>query len=175
MNKKRLAICLMLLFLALPAERISSSTISKVTSPAKAITIAAKTTRVKVYLVALGDNGKRGRKIGCEDSLVAVRRNIEPTNAPLKAALDELMSMPAEHNEGGRELGNYWKGENLKVESVLLKKGTATIRITGTLTVAGICDQPRITEQIEATARQFPTVKRVRVFVNGTPLKEAIS
>lgn len=175
MNRKRLVICLMLLFIALTAEGISSSTVSKAASLTKAITVAAKTTRVKVYLVAVGDNGKSGRRIGCEDSLVAVSRTVQPTNAPLKAALDELMSMPAEHNEGGRELGNYWKGENLKVESVLLKRGTATIRITGTLTVAGICDQPRITQQIEATARQFPTVKRVRVFVNGTPLKEAIS
>jgi ABC-type uncharacterized transport system substrate-binding protein len=40
--------------------------------------------------------------------------------------------------------------------------------------VAGICDEPRITEQIEATAKQFPTVKTVRVFINGIPLKEAI-
>jgi len=48
-------------------------------------------------------------------------------------------------------------------------------QITGRLLVAGICDEPRITEQIEATAKQFPTVKRVRVFVSGSPLKEAIS
>jgi len=71
-------------------------------------------------------------------------------------------------------LGNYWKGSDLKVKSVSLKRGTATIWITGTLTVAGICDEPRITEQITATARQFSSVKRVRVFVNGTPLREAI-
>jgi hypothetical protein len=40
--------------------------------------------------------------------------------------------------------------------------------------VAGACDQPRIVEQIEATARQFPTVKRVRVFLGKQTLAAAI-
>jgi hypothetical protein len=106
---------------------------------------------------------------------VAVTRTIKPTAAPIRAALDELLSMPEEFDDGGQQLGNYWKGSDLKVKSVSLTRGTATIQITGRLLVAGICDEPRITEQIEATAKQFPSVKRVRVFVSGTPLKEAIS
>lgn len=147
-------------------------------SPANApdpVSRSGKTTQIKVYLIAGGDNGKNGKKIGCDDSLVAVTRTIQPTAAPLRAALDELLSMPEEFDNGGQKLGNYWKGSDLKVKNVSLARGTATIQITGRLLVAGICDEPRITEQIEATAKQFPNVKRVRVFVNGTPLKEAIS
>jgi spore germination protein GerM len=170
MDKKHLALCLMLLCLCLMAERTAYS----ITAKSAVSAGATKTVRVKVYLVAVGDNGKKGRRIGCEDSLIPIRRTIRPTRAPLKAALDELLSMPPEHNEGGQQLGNYWRGSDLKVQSVRLQRGTATIRITGELTVAGICDQPRITEQINATARQFLTVKRVRVFVNGQPLREAI-
>ena len=164
---------LLLILLGMRAEGLASSSSAAATSAPPAASVK-KTTRVKVYLVALGDNGKRGRKIGCEDSLVAVTRTIAPTSAPLRAALDELLAMPEEQSERGQELGNYWKGSDLKVKSVSLKRGTATIWITGTLTVAGICDEPRITEQITATARQFSSVKRVRVFVNGTPLREAI-
>ena len=174
MIKKKTVVCLMLVFIGVGAERIAYSTASTAIVSAVAVTGSTATTEVKVYLVAVGDNGKKGKKIGCDDSLVAVNRSIQSASSPLKAALDELLAMPEEYDAGGQQLGNYWKGSELKVRSVSLKRGTATIRITGRLTVAGICDEPRISELINATARQFPRVKRVRVFVNGTPLKQAI-
>lgn len=126
---------------------------------------------VKVYLVALDDKGKRGRRIGCDDSLVPVTRTVAATGTPLKAAIEELLSVPREY-EGG--LGNYWAGENLRVQSAVISAGVATIRIRGTLPVAGVCDEPRIEEQIKATARQFRGVRSVRVFINGQRLSDAI-
>ena len=136
--------------------------------------VYAQARSVKVYLVAVGDEGKLGRKIGCGDSLVAVTRQIKATSAPLRAALQELLSIPREY-AGDSRLNNFWVGNNLRLGSVSIRAGTATIQITGEgPSVAGVCDQPRITSQIEATARQFPTVKRVRVFVNGRRLADAI-
>jgi spore germination protein GerM len=135
---------------------------------------SATVREVKVYLVAPGDNGKIGRKIGCEDSLVPVTRSIAPTKEPLKAAVQQLLSLPPEYGQSSR-LSNYWKGRNLRLQSVSLYRGTATLRIAGEVFVAGICDIPRITEQIEATARQFPSVKKVRVFIGNRPLAEALS
>ena len=131
----------------------------------------AATREVKVYLVALGDAGKAGRKIGCDDSLVPVTRTVRADAAPLRAAVSELLSVPHEY-EGG--LGNYWFGENLRVSGATLAGGTATIRITGKVFVAGVCDEPRIEEQIRETARQFPGVRRVKVFVNGRTLASVI-
>src|SRR5918995_266149 len=78
---------------------------------------------VKVYLVALDDNGKRGRRIGCNDSLVPVTRTVAATGAPLKAAVEELLAVPREY-EGG--LGNYWAGEDLRVQSAVIGGGMAT-------------------------------------------------
>ena len=49
---------------------------------------------VKLYLVALGDNGKRGKKIGCDDSIVPVTRSIQNTGAPLSAAITQLLATP---------------------------------------------------------------------------------
>lgn len=129
------------------------------------------TREVKVYLVSVGDAGKAGRKIGCDDSLVAVTRRVRNDGAPLRAAVRELLSTPHEY-EGG--LGNYWFGENLRVAGATISRGTATIRITGKLYVAGVCDEPRIEEQIKETARQFAGVRRVNVFVNGRPLARVI-
>jgi hypothetical protein len=130
--------------------------------------------KVRVYLVAVGDNGKAGKKIGCDDSLVAINRSIPPTHGPLKAALQQLLSIPSEYGEVPK-LNNFWKGRNLRLKSVSIWRRTAIIRIAGEIFVAGICDEPRIVEQIEATARQFPSVQRVRVFVGNRTLAEAIS
>jgi spore germination protein GerM len=112
-----------------------------------------------------------GRKIGCDDSLVPVTRTVKATAAPLKAALEELLSVPREY-EGG--LTNSWWGRNLKLRSVSLRGGVATIRITGEIFVGGVCDEPRIEAQIKETARQFPNVRKVKVFVNEHTLAQAI-
>ena len=135
--------------------------------------VSQRRQQVKVYLVAVGDNGQAGKKIGCEDSLVAVTRSIRTTAAPLKAALEELLSTPPETGDNPK-LQNFWKGRNLKVRSVSIRKSTATIYISGEVFVAGICDQPRIESQIEETARQFPTVKRVKVFIGKRTMADAI-
>ena len=133
------------------------------------------TTEVKVYLVALGDDGKNGKKVGCEDSLVPLTRKVQATAAPLKAAILELFAdREPDKKETDLNLGNYWRGMQLK--SVSLKKGTAVIHLTGEAPrVAGICDVPRIEGQIIETARQFRAVRRVKVFINGKPMGELIS
>lgn len=128
---------------------------------------------VKVYLVALGDNGKTGKKIGCEDSLVPVTRTIQKTAAPLTAALRELLTTP-DQPAGNPNLENFWKGENLRVRSVSIRNKTAMIYLSGEVSVAGVCDIPRIESQIEATARQFPNVRRVKVFIGRRTLRDAI-
>ena len=148
--------------------------LTAVASVAAAVPVAQSTRRtreVKVFLVAADDNGRRGRRIGCNDSLVAVTRTVAATGAPLKTAVEELLSIPREF-EGG--LGNYWAGDGLRVQSAVIGRGVATVRIRGTLPVAGVCDQPRIEEQLKATARQFRGVRSVRVFLNGERLADAI-
>ena len=81
--------------------------------------------------------------------------------------------MPAESTDTPG-LQNFWKGRNLRLQSVSIQQQTATIRISGEVFVAGICDEPRIIGQIEETARQFPTVKRVNVFIGRRTLADAI-
>lgn len=130
---------------------------------------AART--VQVYLVALDDNGRRGKRVGCNDSLVPVTRTIGRSADPLRAAVEELLAVPREY-EGG--LGNYWQGEGLSVQSVALRSGVATIRLKGNVQIAGVCDAPRIEGQIRETARQFRGVRSVRVFVGGRRLADAL-
>ena len=107
---------------------------------------------IKVYLVAVGDNGQAGKKIGCDDSLVAVTRKIKTTPAPLKAAIQELLSAPPETGDNPK-LQNFWKGRNLKVRSASIQNHTATIRILGEVFVAGVCDEPRIKSPSSSASR----------------------
>ena len=60
------------------------------------------------------------------------------------------------------------------MRGAVISRGVAIVRIRGTLPVAGVCDQPRIEEQIRATARQFSGVRGVRVLLNGESLADAI-
>jgi hypothetical protein len=132
-----------------------------------------RTQAIKVYLVAVGDDGSKGKKMGCGDSLVPVTRTIKKTAAPLTAALRELLLTPQQSDETPK-LENFWKGRRLAVKAVSIRNNTATIQISGELFVAGVCDIPRIQAQIEETAKQFPNVKRVKVFLGKRPLAEAI-
>ena len=138
---------------------------------------SGKTTSVKIYLVRLNDGDGWDDKdaIGCGDLLVPVTRNIEPTAAPLRAAINELLSPLEGLDTKKLKLENFWKGSDLKIKSLLLKDGIATLNITGNLAVAGICDGPRIVSQISMTATEFPTVNKINVFINGTPLEDFVA
>jgi spore germination protein GerM len=144
---------------------------------------AALTHRVKVFLIAVDDNGKSGKRIGCNDSVVAVMREVRPTPAPLRVALEELLRMPQEYRTSSTtasssatpELYNALGRSELRLNRVSVQKGLARIHLGGRLTSGGVCDSPRIVAQIEETALQFPSVKGVKVFINGTPLSDYLS
>lgn len=144
------------------------------TTPTRTPTIPVGTMRVKLYFVALNDNGASGKKIGCNDSLVAVDRAIPTTNAPLTASLKELFSL-TDQNYGQSGLYNALYQSKLKVGSISIVSGKATINLTGSLVLGGVCDNPRVQAQIEQVALQFSTVKTVAVFLNGVSLQQALS
>ncbi len=166
---------LLLFFINITTASRANANVTKTPTTVVRQTGADKPTRtVKIYLVALDDKGKMGKKIGCDDSLVPVSRTIKATASPLKATIEELLASPADDAENS-QLHNFWRGENLRVKSASIRAGVATIHISGRGPfVAGICDEPRIEEQIKETARQFPTVKRVKVFVNNRTLAQVI-
>jgi hypothetical protein len=138
-------------------------------------TRSAGFTRISICLVALSDAGHSGREIGCGDSAILVEREISPTLGPLKAAVEELLSMHDPYY-GQSGLYNALYQSQLRVQSVVLdSQGVATIKLTGTLLTGGTCDAPRVIAQFEETGRQFSTVKSVTVLVNGKRLQDLLS
>lgn len=130
-----------------------------------------QTTQVKIFLVALNDNGASGSQIGCGDSLVAVTRTI-PTPASIKATLEQLFSVKTQfYGESG--LYNALYQSNLTVQNITNQNGTFVIELVGTLQLGGECDNPRVESQLLQTAGQFGNP--VNILLNGTPLHDALS
>lgn len=134
----------------------------------------ARTTSVRIYLVAIGDSGRSGARIGCGDSLIAVTRQIAATTAPLTAAMALLVS---DHHRyyGQSGLYNALYQSRLRVRKASVVNGIATVYLVGTMRLGGVCDDPRVGAQLRQTARQFRTVRSTAIFVNNVPLWRRLS
>ena len=133
-----------------------------------------KVSDIQMFYVAEGDNGQSGNKIGCGDSIVAVPTSIEPTRSPLTAAV--MMSLADRRATiGDSGLVNILAQSNLSLDSISIDKGTATVKIIGTVQIGGVCDEQRFVSQIENTVLQFPTVTTANIFINDKPLESFLS
>ncbi|MCI0474965.1 MAG: hypothetical protein L0Y55_01845, partial [Anaerolineales bacterium] len=112
-------------------------------TPTRAPVVPAGSMRVKIFMIALNDSGKLGKKIGCDDSVVAVERMIPVTNAVLRASLNELLSI-REPEYGQSGLHNALASSTLKVDDVAIVAGRAMIYLSGNLVLGGTCDNPRV-------------------------------
>ena len=130
---------------------------------------------MRIYLVAMQDNGRSGKKIGCDDSIIGVEREVARTVAPLRAALEQLLSLhDPYYGESG--LYNALYRSSLALQSLAIDaQGQATVKHSGALVVGGACDDPRVFAQLKETALQFSTVKGVTALVNGQELTEILS
>ena len=133
-------------------------------------TASAGLDRVNIYLVAVEDNGVSGKKIGCGDSLVPVEVRIATTPGVLRAALNELFKLEGQEYYGESGLYNALYQSQLSITDVAVVDGEARIFLTGYLVLGGVCDNPRVEEQLKAIALQFNTVNSVSVYINGEPL-----
>ncbi|MBN1310228.1 MAG: GerMN domain-containing protein [Anaerolineae bacterium] len=140
-----------------------------------AVSTPAGIDQIKIFLVAVEDNGQSGDKIGCGDSIVAVERQITPTQAPLRTALEELLAIRDQYlGESG--LYNALYQSMLTIGDIAIDEdGKAVIHLEGTLLSGGTCDDPRIIAQLIYTATQFSTVNGAEIYINGTLIQELLS
>jgi hypothetical protein len=138
------------------------------------LSLSNKPQMVKIYLIAVEDNGISGEKVGCGDSAVAVQVQIPHTLGVLKAALGSLLSIKDQYY-GQSGLFNALYESDLQIKSVTIKGGKATIQLNGSLKLGGECDDPRVLAQLKSTALQFSTISDVDIFINGKPIEEVLS
>lgn len=140
---------------------------------------------VKMFLVQLDPGGASGtdggETFGCGDRLRAVEVPVATegldTSGRIARALRSLLEA-----EGGPEtpgdLYSAFERSNLtveRVEPVGGVEGLFRVELTGDLMLGGVCDNPRVRAQIEATARQFAGVEDVEIVIDGEPLEALLS
>ena len=142
--------------------------------PSTSASTISKEQTVKIFLIALNDNGQSGTSVGCGDSAVPVTVTIPETQGVLRAALEKLLSAKKQfYGESG--FYNALYQSDLQVAAVTIEQGKAIIHLTGNMMLGGECDAPRFEAQIKQTALQFSTVNDVAVFINDKPLEEVLS
>lgn len=129
--------------------------------------------RAKIFLVSLEDKSKSSKIIGCGDTTIPVEKEIKSGNQ-LADVLQELLSIKTQtYGESG--LYNALYQSDLKVASTVIVDGKATVKLTGSYRMGGVCDIPRFKSQLEDTVLNFPSVKTFEIFINDTPLDTALS
>jgi LysM repeat protein len=126
-------------------------------------------TAVNIPLIATGSGD-----VGCGDRVVFVERAVEPTSAPLTAALGTLLSLD-DRMLGESGLYNPLYQSDLHVNAVSVQERVAYIDLGGQLVLGGVCDNPRVAAQLRQVALQYSTIDDVRVSINGQPLDDLLS
>ncbi len=130
--------------------------------------------KVKIFLVALNDGGKSGKKIGCNDSLVSVETKVAPTLQTMKASLEALFAIKSQYY-GQSGLYNALYQSSLKVDTIETVAGKMKVKLSGKFALGGICDDPRFVEQIRSTVEQYPLGKGASILINDKPIEAILS
>ena len=113
--------------------------------------------RTRIYMIA-------SRDTPCGSSTVPIPITVQGPRV-LTQSLQVLLNTPDPHHP---EYFTALEPHKLTLASVsITRQGTAVIRLRGSIDIAGACDVARSRAQIERTALQFPSVKRVTIYLNG--------
>jgi hypothetical protein len=123
-------------------------------------------------MVLLNDDGASGIPVGCGDSLMPVTIPIwetENLEERIAATVTVLLSYD-ELNYGESGFVNALYRNEATVEDVSVAGGVATVNLSGTIPVGGVCDEPRVQGQLEQTVLAFDGVDEAVILLNGEPL-----
>ena len=131
-------------------------------------------TQVTLYLVAHGDDGFNGQQIGCADSLIPVTKQLNFSSSPVEDVLRLLFDTHS-FDRDGLELTNHLYKAPVTITDVAISQwGKAIINLQWDLKLAGVCDNPRVEQQLVQTLLSLPQVTSVSIYINNITLNEYI-
>jgi spore germination protein GerM len=125
---------------------------------------------INIYMVAPEGSTLTGKPIDCNDILVPISKTILIEKNEVESALTELFAA-----KDTDELKNYIKGPGLILYQATVSDGIAEVYIKGDFAITSLCHISRIHEQLYETAKQFPDVKEVKIFINAQSLESYLS
>jgi hypothetical protein len=172
--------------LSYPGEELGTAAAEPPAEAAAPEAVPPPLEEVRIFLVELARAGEGGEgaaapaagdTFGCGDRLRAVAVPVAteglPTEARVAAALGSLLAA-----SGGPGLYSALEGSELEVERVEAVEGVEglfRVHLRGQLRLGGVCDNPRVRAQLEATARQFAGVDDVEIEIDGEPLESFLT
>ncbi|HEV7514823.1 MAG TPA: hypothetical protein VGR07_00855, partial [Thermoanaerobaculia bacterium] len=155
-RQRRIAFVLTLGFLALAAcGRGKAGQTGPAVDPVMPILRAGEPTRrVRVFLIAPGDNGRAGHRVGCGDSAVPVEINLPRPEPALEGALRALLAQKERYQEPSGLSNPLYSSalELVRVERQGAQGADARVYLKGYLEMGGECDNPRILAELQETA-----------------------
>lgn len=127
-------------------------------------TTTAQRTVKLYYYNSSRDQDEQGNIQCSRQGLVAVERKIPISQSPIKDTLELFLSSPITEADKAAGLTSEFPLAGLSLESLLLKDGVLTIRLSdpNNKTGGGSCRVAILWAQLQATALQFPEVKSVK-------------
>ncbi|MFH0854504.1 MAG: GerMN domain-containing protein [bacterium] len=122
----------------------------------------AETIKVKVYF----NNSMMDPEFSC-NKVFPVEREVPKTQAAARAALEELLKGPIDEDKKQDFFTNINSG--VKIQKLTVENGVAKVDFDEQLEfqVGGSCRVAAIRAQITETLKQFPTVNKVIISING--------
>ncbi|WP_244520194.1 GerMN domain-containing protein [Arthrobacter crystallopoietes] len=131
------------------------------------------TVPLTVYYIGLAGEETSGSGIGCGDSLVATLTQPVTFTDQLGASITHLLANRQEFlGESG--LYNALNSSALSYQGSTQDGDTVIVNLSGSVTVGGTCDGPRIEAQLEQTAATAAGVADAVVLVNGIPIEKLV-
>ncbi|HEX2254483.1 MAG TPA: GerMN domain-containing protein [Thermoanaerobaculia bacterium] len=142
--------------------------------------------RVQVFLVRVAGEGEEAGPgtFGCGDRLVGVTVPVataEATTADRVAAAVRFLLASGGGPEAPGDLYNALERSRLEVAAVRFApgmeedEGIYRVELSGELRLGGVCDNPRVTAQLRATAEQFRGVEEAELYLDGRPLEAVLT
>lgn len=131
-------------------------------------------TGTKVFLIDLENSLSGSEILGCGDGLTYLEYDMSASQDPVYDTLAELLTLnPNDYAASGYY--NSLENAQLNVNSLSINNGVAEVYLNGTLSLGGVCDNPRVVAQLEKTLLQFPNITSVDIYINNEVLADFLS
>ena len=125
-----------------------------------------------IYFIKLDTGGP----VGCGDSAIAVRSGVSLKGDRSDVIANALNALFSYKTQYVASLYNPLFASSMKVDSVSISNGVATVRLHGTYKPSGDkCDNSRVKAQVWSTILQFRNIDRTIVFINDALLGDRVS
>lgn len=130
--------------------------------------------KTNLYLISARGLASGAEPVGCGDFVSPLPVSIPETTEPLKDTFEKLLTFDPQKEYGSDTFTSPVAKMGLKFDGATIVGGTAKINLSGNFSLSGVCESPRIQAQLEKTALQFNTIKKVEIYINGKMLSSLL-